>query len=74
MAGGCNQVTSNPVPDIESVPRSRSYYGRRAKIGVILPSMNNTFDPELARVCPPGVSWHTTRILLRGAATPESFR
>ena len=52
---------------------SRSYYGARAKLGLILPSMNNTLDPELARICPPGVSWHSTRLLLGGSATSESF-
>jgi maleate cis-trans isomerase len=52
---------------------ARSYYGSRAKLGLILPSMNSTLDPELARICPAGVSWHTTRLLLLGQATPESF-
>jgi maleate cis-trans isomerase len=31
-------------------------------------------DPEFARLCPAGVSWHTTRVLLTGPATRESFQ
>lgn len=68
MSGGAS------VERLESpVASARSYYGGRAKLGLILPSMNNTLDPELARICPPEVSWHSTRLLLGGSATPESF-
>lgn len=56
-----------------AVAASRSYYAGRAKIGLIVPSMNSTLEPELARVCPAGVTLHITRVLLPGAASAESF-
>jgi len=70
------QLSSQPSSDRQpqTRPASRSYYGWRAKLGLILPSTNTVIDPELARICPPGVTWHSTRVLLLGKATPESFR
>lgn len=37
--------------------------GWRARIGIIVPSGNQTLEPELTRAGPPGVAFHFTRIL-----------
>jgi arylmalonate decarboxylase len=39
----------------------------------VLPSVNVVVDVELARLLPPGVTYHATRLLLDGPATPESY-
>ncbi len=39
-------------------------YGWRAKVGVILPSLNVTMEPELYRMAPEGVTFHFTRTFL----------
>lgn len=38
--------------------------GWRAKLGVIVPSVNTTIEPELYRMAPPGVSIHSARVKL----------
>jgi len=48
-------------------------YGSLCRLGLILPSMNVTTEPEWCRLAPREVSFHTTRMLLQGAMTPESF-
>jgi maleate cis-trans isomerase len=50
-----------------------SHYGWRARIGLIAPSLNVVMEPELSRMMPEGVSIHTTRVLLQGKATAESY-
>ncbi|HEY7677575.1 MAG TPA: aspartate/glutamate racemase family protein [Candidatus Methylomirabilis sp.] len=54
--------------------RGYSPYGWRARIGLILPSLNVTMEPEIARLMPPGVSVHAARVLTRGKTTPDSYR
>ena len=39
-------------------------YGWRAKVGVILPSLNVTMEPEFHRMAPEGVTFHFTRMFL----------
>ncbi len=39
-------------------------YGWRAKIGIIIPSLNNTMEPELNKMAPKGVAVYCTRLLL----------
>lgn len=56
-----------------TLPR-RSYYGWRARLGLIVPALNVVMEPELARLAPAGVSLHTTRLLLSGGASVESYR
>jgi len=51
-----------------------SPYGYRAKIGVVVPSTNVVVEPEFALLAPAGVSLHTTRMLLAGKSSAESFR
>ena len=38
-------------------------YGRRARIGLIVPSSNTVCEPEMAALCPPEVSTYGARIL-----------
>ena len=38
-------------------------YGRRARIGLIVPSSNTVCEPEMASLCPEGVVTYSTRIL-----------
>ena len=42
-------------------------YGRRGRIGLIVPSSNSTFEPEMRAMCPEGVEVYATRI----AFTPD---
>ncbi len=44
-----------------------------ARIGVILPSVNTTLEPEYAWIAPAGVSFHVARVMLR-ETTPEGLR
>lgn len=37
-------------------------YGWRGKIGIIVPSVNNTMEPEFNRMAPEGISVYATRI------------
>lgn len=48
-------------------------YGYRARIGVIVPGVNVNLEPEFYRMAPKGVSIHTSRLLLLGKATQESY-
>ncbi len=38
-------------------------YGRRARIGLIVPSSNTVCEPEMARLCPVGVATYAARVL-----------
>lgn len=48
-----------------------SIYGQRARIGLILPSLNVTAEPEFNRMKPPYVSVHSTRIPFRAGTVEE---
>src|SRR5574341_1068968 len=54
--------------------RGYSTYGWRARIGLVLHSLNVTMEPEMARLMPAGVSVHTARVMTRGMTTPDSYR
>lgn len=45
--------------------KSKRPYGRRARIGLIVPSPNTVAETEFWRLAPDGVSVHTTRLLYR---------
>lgn len=45
--------------------------GRR--VGLIVPSVNATIEPELAWIAPPGLSFHASRVMLR-ETTPDGLR
>ena len=50
--GGCPVNARNPRLD-----------GRR--VGLIVPSVNTTIEPEFAWLAPPGISFHAARVMLR---------
>ena len=50
-----------------------SYYGWRARIGLILPSVNLVMEPEFNRMAPEGVSIHASRVLVMGKPSVESY-
>jgi maleate isomerase len=45
----------------------------RARLGVIVPSVNTVVEPWFSRVCPPGVTVHAARMFLDNNLTPESL-
>jgi len=47
-------------------------YGRRRRIGLLVPSSNTTMEPEFYRMAPEGVSVHTARMRLE-EVTPEKL-
>jgi maleate cis-trans isomerase len=49
-------------------------YGWRARIGLLVPSINTTMETELWRIVPEGVSVHTGRIAGGRHGTPETLR
>lgn len=46
-------------------------YGRRARIGVLMPSGNMTAEPELSAMMPEGVFCHVTRLPLNGSSKED---
>lgn len=49
-------------------------YGWRGRIGLLVPSINTTMEPEFWRIAPRGVSVHTGRIAGGRHGTPEELR
>jgi maleate cis-trans isomerase len=49
-------------------------YGWRARIGLLVPSINTTMEPEVWSIVPRGVSVHTARIAGGRHGTPETLR
>ena len=43
----------------------RNPYAGGRRVGLIVPSVNATIEPELAWLAIPGVSFHATRVMLR---------
>jgi len=35
-----------------------------ARVGLILPSLNTTTEPEFAWIAPPGISFHAARVFM----------
>jgi maleate isomerase len=46
-------------------------YGWRARIGMLLPSVNTAAEPQINAMLPDGVSLHTTRLKLTGSSEQE---
>ena len=46
-------------------------YGDRARLGMLLPSVNRAAEPQLHAMLPPGVSLHTTRLRLRSSSAED---
>lgn len=49
-------------------------YGWRGRIGLLVPSINTTMEPEFWQIAPKGVSVHTARIAGGRHGTPEELR
>ena len=47
--------------------------GWRARIGVVVPSVNTVVEPWFSAASPPGVSVHASRMFLDNALTPEAI-
>ena len=45
----------------------------RARLGVIVPSVNTVVEPWFSAVCPPGVTVHAARMFLDNNLTPEAL-
>ena len=66
--GGRPAATTQPRGDRTSVmARNPRLDGRR--VGLVIPSVNATIEPEFAWMAPPGLSFHAARILLRETTT-----
>jgi len=48
--------------------------GWRGRIGLLVPSINTTIEPDFWRIAPPGVSVHSARISGGRHGTPEELR
>lgn len=48
-------------------------YGWRARLGIMVPSVNTVMEPELSHMAPEGVSVHAARLLAAGAFGPDSL-
>lgn len=46
-------------------------FGRRARLGLIVPSNNTTVEPEFARMAPPGVDCFATRTMIVETDDPD---
>jgi maleate isomerase len=55
---------------LEEIP----IYGRRGRIGAIVPANNSVIEPEWWSVMPADIAVYVTRILARGELTPEAVR
>ncbi len=51
----------------------RPPYGWRARLGVVVPSVNTVVEPWFTATSPAGVSVHTARMLLDNALSPEAI-
>src|SRR5262249_52062677 len=51
----------------------RNPYLDGAKVGLIVPSVNTTTEPEFAWIAPPGISFHAARVFMN-VTTPEALR
>src|SRR3954452_12999856 len=49
-------------------------YGWRARIGLLVPSVNTTMEPEFWNLAPEGVSIHSARMDVGSHGTPEALR
>ena len=49
-------------------------HGWRARIGLLVPSINTIMEPELYRTAPDGVTVHTARIATPREGSPEALR
>lgn len=53
---------------------SNAVYGRRGRIGLVVPANNSVIEPELWSALPADVAVYATRIMARGDLTPDAVR
>ncbi len=46
-------------------------HGWRARVGMLLPSVNSAAEPQVEAMSPDGVSFHTTRLRLKGSSEAD---
>jgi len=59
--------------EMEQLRLVYSYYGWRARIGLLVPSVNVVMEPELHLMAPEGVSIHSSRLVISGPSSCESY-
>ena len=52
---------------------ANAVYGRKGRIGLIVPANNSVIEPEFWSALPQGYAVHATRILAKGELTPEAI-
>lgn len=63
--GSSSQLHGDPASDLVG--------GWRARLGVVVPSVNTVVEPWYSAVCPPGVTVYASRMLFEGGLTPEAI-
>lgn len=58
---------------MERLRLTYSHYGWRARIGLLVPSSNVSMEPEFYLMAPEGVSIHSSRLLVSGPSSRESY-
>lgn len=53
---------------------AKAVYGRKGRIGLIVPANNSVIEPELWSALPADCALYATRILARGDLTPQAVR
>lgn len=52
---------------------ANAVYGKRGRIGLIVPANNSVIEPELWSVLPQGYAVHATRLLAKGDLSPQAI-
>jgi maleate cis-trans isomerase len=58
----------------EATMQNPPVYGRRGRIGLVVPANNSVIEPEFWSVLPDGVAVYATRIMAKGDLTPDAVR
>ena len=60
------------MPEIhqEATMSNPPIYGRRGRIGLVVPANNSVIEPEFWSVLPDGVALYATRVMAKGDLTP----
>jgi len=65
-------VITATQPPVQDRVRTNPYL-EGAKVGLIIPSVNTTTEPEFAWISPPRISFHSARVFMN-VTTPEALR
>lgn len=61
------------VSPLSNSSRSAAPGAARARLGVVVPSVNTVVEPWFSHACPAGVNVHASRMLLDNALSPEAI-